>query len=133
MTELKGSNRFDYEVIKFLRLMNVDDLLLQTIDTILRAMIPVWEAEDPDFPSERFIQKVQQKVDTESLLYAMAPVYSRYYTREEIAGLIAFYETPLGRKTNNETAQIIQECLAANQTWAEAMAEKIAEDLDSLS
>jgi hypothetical protein len=132
MTELKGSNRFDYEVVKFLRLTKVDDLLLQTIDTVMRALIPAWEAEDPDFPSERFIQKVQQKVDTESLLYAMVPIYSRYYTREEIAGLIAFCETPLGRKTISEAAQIVQECLAANQTWAEALAEKIAEDLDSL-
>jgi hypothetical protein len=133
MTEVKGSNRFDYEVVKLLRLMKVDDVLLQTVDAMLRAMLPIWEEEDPDFPAERFIQKFQQKIDTESLLYAMVPFYSQHYTREETAGLITFYETPLGRKMQGKGAQILQECIAANQAWAEAMVEKIAEDMDSLS
>jgi hypothetical protein len=131
MAELKGANRFDYEVVKLLRLINVDDLMLQTLDVALRATL---EAEDdPDFPSEKFIEKFQQKVDMESLLYSMVPSYSKYYTREEIAGLIAFYETPLGRKSISEIPQITQEAIAASQTWSEVLVEKIVEDMDSLS
>jgi hypothetical protein len=133
MAELKGADRYDYEVVKFLRLTNVGDLMLQTMDIMLRAMIPMWEAEYPDFQLEKLIEKFQEKIDIESVLYHMVPIYSRYYNREEIAGFIAFYETPLGRKLLSETPQILQETIAANQTWAEALTEKIAEDLDSLS
>jgi hypothetical protein len=133
MAELKGANRFDYEVVKLLRLTKTDDLMLQTMEFVLEAQMQQFKMEDPDFPDEKFMEKFRQKVDIESLLYACVPVYNRLYTREEIAGLIAFHESPLGRKMNGKSSQILQECMAANQAWLEAIGEKIEKDLDSLS
>jgi len=136
MTELKGANRYDYEVVKLLRLTDADDTMLQVLNTVLTALIPQLKAEIPDFPSEKYVERFQQKWDIESMLYQMVPIYNRYYTREEIAGLIAFNETPLGRKTISELPQIVQELIAANQTWIETTVkyiDAIANDVDSLS
>ena len=133
MAELKGANRFDYEVVKLIRLMDADDMMLQTFDMIFKAQIPQLEAEDPDFPAEEFFERIQQRLDVDSLLYQMVPIYSRYYTREEIMGLIAFYETPLGRKLIKELPQILQESFAASQTWLEHLMEKMGNDFDSIS
>jgi len=127
MAELKGADRFDYEVVKLMRLMDTDDMTLQTLEVGLKANIPLWEADDPDFPSEEFIERIQQRVDIDSLLYQMVPLYSRYYTHEEIAGLIAFYETSLGRKRVKETPQMVQEMLVAFQTWLMSSLERFSE------
>ena len=133
MAELKGADRFDYEVVKLMRLTEADNMMLQTIEMGFRAYIPQMEAEDSDFPWEEYIERCLQRIDIDRLLYQMVPIYSRYYTREEIAELIAFYETPLGRKLVKETSQILQEMYAATQAWLEPLIEKIAEDFDSIS
>jgi hypothetical protein len=123
MDELKGANRYDYEVVKLIRLMDTDDMMLQVFEATLTAIIPILTADDPSFPAEKFIERAQQKVDIDSLLYQMAPIYSRYYTKEEIAELIAFYETPLGSKVISKLPQITQETLAASQAWFETVVE----------
>jgi hypothetical protein len=129
MTELKGADRFDPEVFKLLKLTGADDMMSQVLEITLKTMIPMLEAEVPDFPSEEYIERIMQKVDIDSMLYQSAPLYSRYYTKEEIAGLIAFNETPLGRKKIGEAPQVLQEFIAANQAWLEAT----LKDTDSLS
>ena len=133
MEELKGADRFDYEVVKLMRLMDTDDMMLQMMEIGLNAERTQWEAEFPDFPVKEYIERVQQRVDIDSLLYHLVPLYSRYYTREEIAGLIAFYETPLGRKLVKDLPQITQEMLAASQAWIERLVEEMDKDFNSIS
>jgi len=130
MAELKGANRFDYEVVKLMRLMDADDMMLQMLEMGLKIGLQTME-EDSDFPAEEFIERIQQRVDVDSLLYQMVPIYSRHYSQEEIAGLIAFYETPLGRKFVKDLPQITQEWIASFQTWIEALMEKAMKDMDS--
>ena len=134
MAELKGTDRFDPEVLKLLKLTNVDDLMLQMIDIIFKAQIPHMEEElsnsgESDFPLQEYMERVQQRVDIDSLLYQMVPMYSRYYSREDIAGLIAFYETPLGSKLCNTLPQIMQETIAVFQEIGQDAIEKAFNEL----
>ena len=133
MVDLKGADRFDMRVVKLMKLMDINDWILQMLEMTIRAQIPQLDAEIPGFPSEECVKKILQRVDVDSLLYQMVPIYRRYYTNEEILGLIAFYETPLGRKSAKELPQIIQETMVASQTWGERLMEKVAKDLDSIS
>jgi hypothetical protein len=132
MLEFEGTNEYDCDVVRLIRLMNADDMMLQMLDIGLQAWIPMLKAEVPDYPIEEYIERIRQKIDIDSLLYQMVPIYSRYYTREEITGLIVFYETSLGHKLIIRSPQIIQETIAANQTWLEALIKKTANDMDSL-
>jgi len=133
MADLKGADRFDYEVVKLMRLMDTDDMMLQMLEIGLETGTAQIEAEMPDFPLTEFIERVRQRVDIDSLLYHLVPLYSRYYTREEITGLIAFYETPLGRKLVKDLPQITQEMLAASQAWIERLVEEMDKDFNSIS
>ena len=137
MAELKGANRYDPEVLKLLKLTGTDDLMLQVIDMVLKAQLPQMEAdlqnsEISDFPLEEYVERIQQRVDIDSLLYQMLPIYSSSYTRDEISQLIDFYKTPLGCKLVKESPQIIQEILTTNQAWLEPLIEKIMNDFDSI-
>jgi hypothetical protein len=129
MAELNDTDKFDDEIIELLRLTDTDNAMQQIFEIGLNAGIEM-EADNSDFPWDKFRERCKQKVDMNILLYQMIPVYSRYYTREEITGLIAFYETPLGKKLIKELHQVTQEIIAANQEWAQDLIEKIGNDSD---
>jgi len=134
MEELKGANRYNPEVLKLLKLMGTDDLMLQMIDMVLKAQIPQMEAElenseESDFPLEEYIERFQQRVDIDSLLYQMVPLYNNY-TNEEISELIAFYETPLGHKLTKVLPQIVQESMAVFMTFGQTAIEKASNEME---
>ena len=133
MVELKGADRFDMGVVKLMKMMDMNDSILQMLEMTIRAQVPQLEAEIPGFPSEVWVNQILLRVGIDSVLYQMAPVYKSYYTNEEIVELIAFYETPLGRKLTKELPQIIQETMVAAQTWGERLMEKVVKDLNSIS
>jgi hypothetical protein len=49
-------------------------------------------------------------------------IYHRHLDDKEIRGLIAFYETPLGKKLIEVTPAISQESVAAGMAWGQRMA-----------
>ncbi len=59
--------------------------------------------------AELVLEKYKARFPTEMLNEAVIPIYDRYFSLEEIRGLIQFYESPLGRKENSVMAQMIPE------------------------
>jgi hypothetical protein len=54
-------------------------------------------------------------------------VYQRHFTHDDVRGLIAFYETPLGRKLSEELPAMTQESVQAGMKWGASIAPKIQE------
>jgi hypothetical protein len=55
----------------------------------------------------------------EGLTALIVAVYAKHFSHAEVRDLLAFYETPLGRKMISVTPAIFQESAAAGQGWAE--------------
>ena len=53
------------------------------------------------------------------LAVRIAEIYARYFTVDEIRGLIAFYESPLGRKITLTLPNVAQDSMKAAMDWAE--------------
>ena len=51
------------------------------------------------------------------LYTAMANIYMKEYTHEEIKKLLEFYETDLGKKVAKNSATLAQKGMAAGQAW----------------
>ena len=51
------------------------------------------------------------------LMDQVVPVYARHFSAQEIKDLIAFYESPLGRKTVREMPQIMEDTFALGKAW----------------
>ena len=49
----------------------------------------------------------------------LTDIYRRHYTADEIRGLIAFYETPLGRKVIDLQPVLAQETMKLGVSWAQ--------------
>jgi len=70
----------------------------------------------------------------DSLVQKVVAVYSRYFTAEEIKGMIQFYETDLGKKTIKVMPALMQESIFAGQEWGQeimpSVMDKVKAELD---
>jgi uncharacterized protein len=69
-----------------------------------------------------FFAKFQSKIDPKQLLDLEIPIYDKYYTHEEIKGLIQFYQTPLGKKMTEVLPKLSLDMAGAGQQWGEQLA-----------
>jgi hypothetical protein len=82
-----------------------------------------------------FFEKFHTKATPERFLDLAVPIYDKYYSDEEIKGLIQFYETPLGQKTITVLPRLMGELQAAGRSLGEqlgrqSMTEVLAEHPD---
>jgi hypothetical protein len=68
-----------------------------------------------------FFAKFHEKRDTQQLVELAVPVYSKYYSDDEIKQLIQLYQTPVGQKLLGVTPKIIAELQGAGQKWGEEL------------
>ncbi|NDJ22220.1 DUF2059 domain-containing protein [Nostoc sp. B(2019)] len=65
------------------------------------------------------------------LMNELIPVYAKYFTNEDIKQMIAFYETPLGKKTISVLPQISQESAEIGQKYGIAAAKRALQKLEA--
>ncbi|GJM35364.1 MAG: hypothetical protein DHS20C18_43650 [Saprospiraceae bacterium] len=51
------------------------------------------------------------------LVEMLVPVYIKYMTKEDLEEVIAFYQTPVGKKFAKSTPMITQESMQVGQQW----------------
>jgi len=54
-------------------------------------------------------------------------IYHKYFTHDDVKGLIAFYQTDLGKKTINVQQNIVQESIKIGQKWGQSLEPLIQE------
>ena len=59
----------------------------------------------------------------------MIPIYQRHFTAEDIAGLLKFYRSPLGRKVVAEMPSTMAEGMQVGRQWGEQRAQAMMADL----
>jgi uncharacterized protein len=69
-----------------------------------------------------FFEKFHSKMDLQKLLDLAVPLYDKYYTDEDIKGLIQFYQTPLGKKTVKALPSLMGELTEAGQKMGQDVA-----------
>jgi uncharacterized protein len=62
-----------------------------------------------------FFERFHSKMDMQKLLDLAVPIYDKYYSAEDIQGLIQFYQTPLGQKTVKALPSLMGELTEAGQ------------------
>ena len=65
------------------------------------------------------------------MLEMMTPIYAKYYTEEDLDGLIAFYESPLGKKMASTQPLILKEVMGVVPQWAAEFGSKMSEIVKS--
>jgi hypothetical protein len=104
------------DIRRLLDLTGTASNMLQVMDAMQNNMRPVLTNSLP--PGEYreklvnlFFEKFQSRMKNEiqDMFDAIVPVYDKYFSVEDIKGLIRFYETPLGQKATTELPKLVAE------------------------
>ncbi len=109
---------------RLLELTGTAKLALQSMDQ----MISSFKQTMPNVP-ETFWANFRKKARPETLISKVVPIYDKYYTKAEVDGLIAFYQTPLGQKVVQTTPAVSRDSMTMGQAWGRELAAQVMSDL----
>jgi hypothetical protein len=125
------------DIRQFMELAGVSQLALQLMDGMEKNIRPLMvNAFPPGAYREQlidlFFAKFHQKATPKQILDLAVPVYDKYYSDEDIKGLIKFYQSPLGKKLAATQPKLSAEIQEIGKTWGEnagrdSMTEVLAE------
>ena len=82
----------------------------------------------PEVPPE-FWDNFTKEIRADELVDLVVPLYDRYYTRQEIHELTAFYQSPVGQKTVKVLPRLSAEAISIGQDWGRTVAERAMKKL----
>jgi hypothetical protein len=114
------------DIRRLLALTGAGSVATQAMDEMEKSIRPLMTDSLPpgeyrDKLVELFFQKFHEKRDPSKLVDLMVPIYDKYYTADEIKGLINLYQTPLGKKMTTVLPKIVAESQAAGGDWGKEL------------
>ena len=108
------------DIQKLMELMGTKAMgqqMMQTMEETLNAVgSPVAEDFFKDFMSE---------VNFDELVELTIPIYEKHFTHDDIKQMIAFYQSPIGKKLLKKMPVIMQESMAVGIAWSQKLSEKL--------
>jgi uncharacterized protein len=97
---------------------------------VIKQMMDTFKRTSPDVP-ESFWDEMTKEFDPGTMIDLVVPIYDKHLTHEDIKGLIAFYESPVGRKMTSVLPVIAQESMQAGQQWGMDVARRVQQRLEA--
>ena len=72
-----------------------------------------------------------KRMDPASVTTLTVPVYNAHFSADEVKQLIAFYESPLGKKVLKELPGVTAESMEIAETWGYKTGERMAGELEA--
>ena len=84
-------------------------------------------------PSQRAAKVLGQvyakEMNSDSMIELVIPIYAKHFSHDEIKQLIAFYQSPIGKRLIEEQPAIAQEAMQVGQAWGQQIGQRIAQKL----
>jgi hypothetical protein len=117
---------------KLMELVGTRRILRELFDQDIEAQITAMRRARPDVPDQfwqDFTAEFKRQASPDDLMKVILPIYDRHFTHQEIRQLIAFYESPLGRKISTTLPEIQQESVEAGRAWGEQLGDRMNAEL----
>ena len=117
------------DIKRYIEISNQKDQFIQLMDMMLEQYI-----EMLDIVSTEAWNSIRTSIydEIDDIIDLLVPVVDKYFTHEDIIELIKFYESPIGKKLNNVTPQMMGELYEVGSDWGEKLAENILNKLIEL-
>jgi hypothetical protein len=109
------------EIRRLLELTGTRDM----VNEMKSSMLEQFRRNAPGMPNE-MLNEMMAELKAEDLVESMIPVYSKHFTGDDIKQLIAFYQSPFGKKVLREMPQIIAESNDVGARWGEGVVQRVA-------
>lgn len=102
-----------------------------TFKVALEQMIQLFKQQKSQVPESVWDELSIEfsKVSIDDLMNMLVPVYHKHFTIDDIKQLIAFYESPIGKKYAEKTPLISKESMQAGADWGRLLGQKVVERL----
>jgi hypothetical protein len=110
------------DIRQLLQVTNAAGIAAQSMDQMEKIIRPtVTRSLPPGEYREKlvdlFFEKFRAKRTPDQLVDLIVPIYDKYYSDDEIKGLIQLYQTPLGKKMLAVLPNVMAESQAAGAAW----------------
>lgn len=122
---------FTADCKKYFYAASFDQMYKGTIDQMVNAIAGQW----PEV-SEATWNEVRKEMKTRSideLFTKLAEVYKEKFTHAEIKQIVAFYQTPAGKKLASETMNLTTESLFVVEDWAKTISPEVKRVMDEVN
>ncbi len=99
--------------------MNADKLGAQMLEQMGQAL-----GKAGGGSMDRFWKRIQEKARPQELVEMVVPIYARYFTQEDVEQLLAFYQSPIGKKFVEVQPKLVKESMEAGAEWGKKLAEE---------
>jgi uncharacterized protein len=102
------------------------------LDRLLPQMIDLIRKANPEIPQQVLDLLAKDGKDEfhkalPELVEPIIAIYDANYSADEVRQLLAFYQSPLGRKMIDRTPQITQQSIAVGNVWGTNVGERVAQ------
>ena len=130
------SKEFQSDIVRLLKMTGAEALGVQMGVAITNQMIDSLMKQDPKIPPKA-VALIKDEIsvviaeEMPKLMTEIVPVYAKHFTQDEIKGLIAFYGTPLGKKSIEAMPAVMNDCMQVGQAWGKSIAPRLVPRLES--
>ncbi|OIQ29772.1 MAG: hypothetical protein BM564_05090 [Bacteroidetes bacterium MedPE-SWsnd-G2] len=95
----------------------------------IEQMLGMFQQQAASIPAEDWaiLEEKLRSTSLDDLVEMLVPVYQKQLTIEDLDGLIAFYNTPLGKKYAEKIPEITMETMTVSQQWGMKIGQEIQE------
>lgn len=111
---------------RLLEITNMRSLSRQILNQVFVAM----KGQYPQVP-QKFWDTFMAEIKPDDMINEFIPLYSKYFSNEEIKQMIAFYQTPLGQKTLSVMPQLSSESTAIGLRYGKEAAARAIKKLEA--
>jgi len=117
------ADSFDADIVK----MQAINGSSGATDAMFSQVVAQLKPSKPNVTEEQWATLKKEVFDVEvaELNKQLIPIYKKHFTQEDVQGIIAFYETPTGKKMAEQTPMITMESMQLSQTWGMGLFGKI--------
>ena len=114
------ADSFDADIVKMQQLNGSADAMFSQIVMQLKSVKPGVTVEQ-----WAAVKKDVYDVEVADLNKQLVPIYKKHFTQDEVKTIIAFYESPTGKKLAEKTPLIAGESMQSAQVWGMGLFGKI--------
>lgn len=122
------------DIRRLLDVAGTSQLVSQMMDETIKNIRPLMTNALPpgdyrDQLIDLFFVKFKAKANPAQVIDLAVPIYDRYLSREEVRGLIEFYQTPLGQKTIHVMPTLMAELQQAGRQWGQNLGQDCVKEV----
>lgn len=118
------------DIERLMKVTKAADMGAQMGDLMAQQIVQLSGADTPEVVArcrEIAAATVREVLADKGLMKELVPVYEKHFSHKEIREMIAFYETPLGRKSIEVMPRVMQDSMQIGQRWAARVMPEVRE------